>query len=96
LGNFSFVVGVDAPTVRRALNGGYQYPEYAPGQVESRQYVPLKNLYSHPMDAVEYGCVFFKCGLAGGDGQRDDWLWESGNGQGGIGLDMGGCLFRSS
>ena len=93
-GKPSFIVGVDAPMVRRALNGGYQYPEYAPGQVETRQYVPLKNLYSHPMDAVQYGCVFFKSGLANGDGQREDWLAEGAAGQGGngIGLDMGRVL----
>jgi len=48
-------------------------PEYAPGQTETRAYEPVKNDYSHPMDAVQYGCVYFREGLGQGDGQHDDW-----------------------
>ena len=58
---------IDCEIVLRAVRA------QAPGQNETQRYAPLKNDYSHPMDALQYGCYFYKHGLVNGDGQSDEW-----------------------
>jgi len=72
-GKPGLVVGPDCPFMRKAFLGGYHYPAYSPGQAEAMNYAPVKDEYSHIMDALQYVCYHVKEGLAEGDGQREDW-----------------------
>lgn len=42
------------PGLTEGLLGGYRYPKSVDGQLGSR---PLKNQFSHPCDALQYGCT---------------------------------------
>ncbi len=44
------------PILIEGFNGGYRYPEKAL-EVEPEKIRPIKNKYSHPHDALQYGCV---------------------------------------
>lgn len=47
--------------IRKGFNGGYKYRRMqVSGQEAVFTSTPLKNRFSHPHDAVQYGCLFFR------------------------------------
>jgi len=82
-GNPSFLIDPSCQFLRKCFISGYRYPEFAPGQ--SIVYNPVKDDYSHPMDALQYGCWFYKSGFVNSGGQDDAWGVEKSDGGGEVG-----------
>jgi hypothetical protein len=54
----AFVIGPKAPMVRKACMGGYQYARVAvSGQEERYHDEPVKNMFSHIADGLQYGAL---------------------------------------
>lgn len=57
-GEPALVIGPKAPTVRKAMMGGYQFARVAvSGQEERYHDEPIKNRFSHISDGVQYGAL---------------------------------------
>lgn len=58
-GSPQFTLSPNCITIRKGFNGGYHYRRIQVSGDERFYNIPEKNKYSHPMDALQYACMFF-------------------------------------
>ena len=63
-GKAAFLVDKSCTVVIRGFRYGYRWRENRKGDLEGKE--PEKNDYSHPHDALQYGCMIVTNGLIGG------------------------------
>lgn len=56
-GKPGFLISSACPITRKGLNGGYKYERVMVAGEERYKDQPLKNKYSHPVEALEYGAM---------------------------------------
>jgi hypothetical protein len=54
----SFQLSPNCNTIRKGFNGGYHYRRVQASGDERFYNIPEKNSYSHPMDALQYVCMY--------------------------------------
>ena len=57
-GKSAFQLSPNCNTIRKGFNGGYHYRRVQASGDERFYNVPEKNKYSHPMDALQYLCMY--------------------------------------
>ena len=62
-GDPAFVLSPSCRVLRKGFNGGYQYRRLQVAGDERYTSKPDKNAYSHPHDALQYGCLRLRGGL---------------------------------
>jgi hypothetical protein len=62
-GDPGFVVDPSCKTIRKGMNGGYHYGYVNSGGSRRTKDRPEKNRFSHPLDALQYGCLRLRAGL---------------------------------
>lgn len=61
-GNPAFLISPSCKTIRRGFNGGYKYERVQIVGEERYKDIPAKNKFSHPHDALQYGCTKLRHG----------------------------------